>query len=351
LLYGDFKDDRLGASYYRAFEELGHRVLRFDTRNLTRNLSPWIVNRIGHRATIRSLGARRHGARHWNVSFINAVLQSGVPLVVVLNGDFIMPETLAAIRSRGVRVFLFHADNPFPPFYANRPETVPQIREVDCYWIWSRMLRERLLAGGARRAEYLPFAWDPVVFPSLDLADSPHYDVVFIGNWDRDRERLLERVAGSYDLKIWGSGYWRSRTRSGSPLRACWQGGEATAADAARALIQSRIAINAVRAQNMPDGVVMRTFEAPGAGAFLLSTRTAGATEIFPDGEAGVYFESAEECLAQIQRYLPDDAARTTIAQRAHTIVAASHTYLDRARRMLDVYRELSDSASSPSLT
>ena len=41
----------------------------------------------------------------------------------------------------------------------------------------------------------------------------------------------------------------------------------------------------------------MRTFELPGAGGFLLATRTAGAAEIYPEGEAGAYFGSVGELL------------------------------------------------------
>lgn len=86
----------------------------------------------------------------------------------------------------------------------------------------------------------------------------------------------------------------------------------------------------------------MRTFEIPGSGGFSLSTRTKGALEIFPEDHAGGYFESVDECLRQIEHFRTQDRLRLEIARNAHDIVRQGHTYVDRAKQIIDTYWQLS---------
>jgi len=338
LIFGDFRPDRLGSSFRRAFEILDCHVIRADTVTLGTELAPWLRSRLGHRATAGSLPMRRMGSRSMNQSLLALAARSKADLAVILNGDFVMPETLASIRSLGTNVFVFHADNPFPPYAPSRPEHLPSAREADCYFIWSRALALRLGRAGVRHVEYLPFAWDAAVFPFQSDRAKPVHDVVFIGGWDRTRERLLADVARHFPLKIWGPSYWITRTRPWSPLRGCWQGGAATGGDAARIIAQSRVVLNVLRDQNLPDGTNMRTFEVPGCGNITLATRSAGATDIFPEGRSSCYFDSTHSCLERVEWMLSHDAERRDMADEAHVTVKRCNTYVHRAQRILDIY-------------
>lgn len=341
MLYGDYSRDRLGASYLRAFEQLGHRVVSVDTREITRFLPGWLQNRLGHRLTIRSLSLRRKGASAWNRHFTQTVQDVLPQMILILNGDFLMPETLAHLSASGVRTMMFHADNPLPPSSNNRPETIPLALACDIFMIWSRKVQQQLKDLGVRRVEYLPFAWDPEVFPHIGLLTNPSHKVVFIGGWDRDREEWLTPIARQFDLKIWGPGYWATRTRPGSILRHCWQGQALSGPNAARTLCDSEISLNILRRQNLPDGTNMRTFEIPGCGALAVSTRTQGALEIFPESEAGWYFSTPEECIAVIAQLAGTEDLRRRAAQKAHDIVRQGHRYVDRARQIVEFYHSL----------
>src|SRR5450759_4951979 len=125
VIYGDFGCDRLASSYQRAFEQLGHSVIASDVRQMGAYLAPWLRSRIGHRLTIHSLQIRRAGSTRWNRRVVSIAREARPDLILILNGDFLMPETLGQLRLPGAHVFMFHADNPFPPHYANRPETLP----------------------------------------------------------------------------------------------------------------------------------------------------------------------------------------------------------------------------------
>jgi spore maturation protein CgeB len=110
---------------------------------------------------------------------------------------------------------------------------------------------------------------------------------------------------------------------------------------ASAVMLASKIVLNPLRRQNLPDGTNMRTFEVPGCGAFVLSTRTQGAVDIFSESIAGAYFDSPRECCEKIERYLLDVNGRRDIAHRAHQLVEVEHQYRNRALQILDVHREI----------
>ena len=341
LLYGDFSTNQLSRSYQSAFEELGTAVIPLDRRLAGEHLAPWLSNRYLHRLTINSLALRRSGAKKWNETILSTVENSKPDLFLALSGDFLMPETIQQIKQLGVKAFQFYADNPFPQHARSRPETLPQALAADAYFIWSHALAQRLQDFGVNNVHYLPFAWDPAVFPYVEPEARWDYDLTFIGGWDKERETLLEGLAEQYDVKIWGPPYWKTRTRQGSPLRQCWQGRSLYSDEAGQVARRSRISLNLLRAQNMPDGVNMRTFELPGCGAFALSTFSAGAAEIFPEGTVGAFFSTLESCAAQIDYFLSRDALRAEITAAAHAIVAEKHRYVHRAQSILDAYQSL----------
>lgn len=335
LIYGDFRPDRLAASYQRAFQQIGHDIVPFDIGPASVRLAPWLRHRIGHRATSRSMQLRRLGARKYNRAFVEAVKQHKPDLTFIINGDFLMPETLTQVRSLGSKVFIFHADNPFPGNAAHRPEALPCALESDCYFIWSRYWCQRLQSIGVRRAEYLGFAWDEELFPYMPLSSQPEHDVVFIGGWDKEREAVLTPLATQCDLKIWGPPYWIERTKPNSPLRRCWQGGALEGAEVSAVIAKSKVVLNVLRRQNLPDGVIMRTYEVPGSGGFMLSTRTEGAKREFPEGVAGAYFGDVQDCIGQIKYFLEHDHLRRDIARKAHEVVCQSHSFRHRVQQIV----------------
>ncbi|MBV8270163.1 MAG: glycosyltransferase family 1 protein [Planctomycetaceae bacterium] len=64
-----------------------------------------------------------------------------------------------------------------------------------------------------------------------------------------------------------------------------------------------------------------------------------GTASIFPEGQAGAYFDGPEECMSRIDYYLSREDERVEIARAAHRIVE-HHTYLDRAREIIQHYGE-----------
>jgi hypothetical protein len=345
LLAGDFWTGGIEASYQRGFEKLGVRTHAFDVREFGARLG-WVAhNRLAHRLSVGSFWLRERIAREFNRCLEGAAVDSGVKALLVVQGDWVMPETLSRLRRRGVTVAIFHPDNPFPPHVCQRPETLPAARETDLYLIWSERLVEKLKRDGVRNPVFLPFAWDPEIFPYQgDIPQGSWPGAVFLGNWSWEREAFLEEFASQVPLRIYGGGYWGTRTRARSRARSCWQGRDLRQADAARAIRESAVSLNVLRSQHVIDGVadglIMRHFEVPGAGGFLLSTRGGGATRLFAEGETAEYFGDMRECVEKTRKYIADAGARQRIAARSHDLVAAHHQYTDRARDVLGLLEQ-----------
>jgi spore maturation protein CgeB len=136
--------------------------------------------------------------------------------------------------------------------------------------------------------------------------------VLFVGGWDKEREEFLSQVASQVPLRIYGPDYWGKRTKPFSRARRCWQRTDLRLAHAARVIRESAVCLNLLRTQHIvdgkPDGLIMRHFEVPGSGGFLLSTRGGGATVLFPEGQTGEYFSSVAECIEKAKMYIADSS-------------------------------------------
>lgn len=335
LLYGHETWWRLGDSYRRAFEALGWEVEVFDVGEREEHLAPWLRPRLGRRLTRHSLMLRRLGSGDWNERLLRWASEQTPDLVFLIGGQFVMPETVEALADASSRVAVFFPDDPTPGARESRPEQIQIARQADATFIWSQQIAAILEEAGAGAVVYLPFAWDPKVHPYMEEPAGEGPEVVFVGGWDRRREQWLEPVAENFDLAIWGPGYWGERTRRGSPVRRAWRGGSLVGEEAAQALARARVSLNLLREQNLPDGTNMRTFEVPGCGGLPVADRTAGATDILPEGEAGVYFGTREEMVAVIERCLADPDSTRQTREQAHQIVASRHRYVHRASRIL----------------
>ncbi len=324
LLYGKFDPAALENSYQRAFEVLGHRVLRFDVDQ--ENGLVGRKNRVLQRLIRQVLPARRWLSRGLNAGLLARIRAEKPDLLLVFRGDFLMPKTVQIVREMGVKIVIFNPDNPFTGHPSARPEHRRAAREADAYLIWSEALASRLRENGVKAAHFFPFGWDPILHPHQPEV-SPLHEVVFIGNWDRDRAVFLEKIAAVFPLKIWGDARWQRRTRPGSALRNCWQGGPLTGEAMTQVMSQSAVVLNLFRRQHRAGGIVMRTFEVPGAGGFLLSESNDDVQRLFPENETGAYFRDADECLLQLRHWLDHPAERRALARRAQQRVAGHFAY------------------------
>lgn len=347
LIVGEFSPGALGLSYERALKSVGADVLRFDISVESNNLF-WIAkNRIVYRLAIDSIYLRSFFSKKINQNLIELSSSYKPDWVFLNNGEWIMPETIQALKSKGFKVAIFHADNPFPPNYNNRPETLKSAIQADLYLIWSFGLVEKLKRFGIANVEFMPFGWDELNHPYQENIKQGEWPgVIFVGGWDREREDFLEELSSDVPVKIYGPSYWGHRTRRKSRVRSSWLGKSLTLNESALAIRQSAISLNILRTQHVVDGyndgVIMRHFEVPGAGGFLLSTRSSTATNLFPEDETGVYFSDLDECLRKCNYYLNNESERLKLVAATHNLVATKYTYKDCAIKLLNIMSQIS---------
>jgi spore maturation protein CgeB len=162
----------------------------------------------------------------------------------------------------------------------------------------------------------------------------------FIGGLDPDVYEaavpVLEAVASRVPLEVWG--YDEDKLAPGSPLRSRFHGG-VWGLDMYRVIAESRITIN--RHGEIAEGQAnnMRLYEATGVGALLLTEAADNLSEILEPGVEVVTYESGEDLVTKIERYLSDDESRIKIAAAGQRRTLAEHSYRERMRELSEMLK------------
>lgn len=162
---------------------------------------------------------------------------------------------------------------------------------------------------------WLPPCCDPAVHG--DQRQQRIYDVGFVGQVNDsypDRVRLLNTLERQYRMNDFRRRYYRQ--------------------ELAHIYSQSKIVINISHTDQI---IPMRFFEAPAAGAMLLTqrSRSNGQDELMREGSEYVSFDTIEDALEKVAYYLAHPHEREQIAAAGQQAVLANHTYAQRVAQLL----------------
>ena len=319
--------------------EEGHEFVFFDEAPYVRGLDGSFI----HKVAFRLLGRRPLSSRRLNRDLLAAALRFRPDVVLIVKGAFVAPRTLQRIKEETGAVLVNYAtDDPWNP-RVSTPDLVRAIPYYDLYACTKRAIMPDVQAAGCRRVIFVPFGYKPTVhYPEKPVAPEEHTrfdsDVVFIGGCDADRVPYFEAlVMGLPNLRLhlYG-GYWDRH----SLLRRYYRG-FALGRHYRLALGAAKIALNLVRRANR-DRHVMRSFEIPACGAFMLAERTEEHLEWFEEGKEAAYFDSPDELVEKVRYYLSRDDERQRIAEAGHWKVSlGGHTYKARLIQILEAVRAL----------
>jgi hypothetical protein len=236
-------------------------------------------------------------------------------------------------------------DDPFNPASSTR-DLVESIALYDLYVCTKRAIMDDVRRAGCANVAYVRFGYKPQVhFPEAPANDDEarrfESDVTFIGGGDDDRAPYFETIVRAIPelrMHLYG-GYWNRYPK----LRPYWRG-NATGRDFRLAVGGAKIAVNLVRRANRDDHV-MRTFEIPACGGFMLTERSATHDELFSEDKEAVFFNSPDEFVAKVRSYLGRDEDRVRIAAAGHRkITQGRHTYGDRLAEIIEAVRSVKGS-------
>ena len=357
LLIGEALDHYgIVASYWRAFQKLGIHAQTFDPRTeiyrgFLRKL-PTENDRLIARSSrlITNQFLQISSSRSLRRAIVSRKL--GTPdLIVIFKCPWLRPKMLKDLKENTKSiVFHFNADSPFDmpkgKIFRNirgnyHPNLIKTIPFYDCYFTWNKKLILDIYDVGAKHVEYLPFAWDPEIHKPAEFAQEYTSDIGsdigFIGNWSPEREKWLSFVSNE-NLKIWGAYLWERATSK--VVKTKWTHYEPFGEELARIVRFTKVNINFLRDQNKGSHN-MRTFEIPGCAGFLLTERSKEQLEFFEEDKEIACFSKPEELIGKIKYYLSRDNLRSKMTEAAHRKVLHGHTYLDRAKSMLKVYKRM----------
>lgn len=305
-----------------------------------------------HRSLPMRIAERLRGRRPFshgalNRDFIERVREFAPDVILIGKGRYLAPETLRAVkRDTGAILINWATDDPFNPANSSA-DLLDSIPLYDLYVSTKRAIIGDIVERGCRNVIYLRFGYKPELHFPEKPADGDEVqrfgcDVAFIGGADHDRapffETLIQMIPG-LRLNLYGA-YWNRIPA----LRRYWRG-EAVGRDYRMALGGASIAVNLVRRSNRDDHV-MRTFEIPACGAFMVTERTRTHEELFADGIEAAFFRTPLELVEQVRHYLPLAGERSKIAARGHRkIVDGNNTYRDRLLEIVAAARPLMASA------
>jgi spore maturation protein CgeB len=143
----------------------------------------------------------------------------------------------------------------------------------------------------------------------------------------------VELVAALQGLSptVVGDAGWRALLNGGSYQ---WRGPVDYYRDLPRFYPLCRVNLN-VTSQQMKGGVNQRVFDAPAAGAFLLTDHRDQLDLLFEPGRETAVYGSPDQALDLCRWYLGRDRDRLALARRARRRILAEHTYTHRLSGLL----------------
>jgi spore maturation protein CgeB len=195
----------------------------------------------------------------------------------------------------------------------------------------------RLRELGARRAEAVFWGADPELFAPLSV--EKEHDIFFYGYGDKFRREWMAALVGEpsrrlpeVDFALGGRDFrgdvGRARLVGDVPFNAF-----------NRAISASRINLNITRRSHatVRASSTSRPFELAAAGAAIVSSPVEGIERWFEPGRELIVAQDAHEAEQVYSELLADPAAREELGRRARERALDEHTYVARARQLLEL--------------
>ncbi len=195
----------------------------------------------------------------------------------------------------------------------------------------------RLLELGARRAEAVFWGADPEFFQPVPV--EKEMDVFFYGYGDKFRREWMAAMVGEPSRSLPDVDFALGGRDFQGDIGRARQIGDVPFNVFSRAISAARINLNITRRSHATvlASATARPFELAAAGAAIVSNPYEGIDRWFEPGRELLVVSSAEEAVAAYRQLLDDPAQAEELGRLARERVLDEHTYVHRARRLLEL--------------
>ena len=195
----------------------------------------------------------------------------------------------------------------------------------------------RLRELGARRAEAVFWGADPELFAPLSV--EKERDIFFYGYGDKFRREWMAALVGEPSRRLSEIDFALGGRDFRGDIGLARVVGDVPFNAFNRAISASRINLNITRRSHATvwASSTSRPFELAAAGAAIVSSPVEGIERWFEPGRELVVVQDADEAEQVYRELLADPAAREELGRRARERALDEHTYVARARRLLEL--------------
>ena len=195
----------------------------------------------------------------------------------------------------------------------------------------------RLRELGARRAEAVFWGADPELFAPLPV--EKEQDIFFYGYGDKFRREWMAALIGEPSRRLPEVDFALGGRDFRSDIGRARLVGDIPFNSFNHAISASRINLNITRRSHATvwASSTSRPFELAAAGAAIVSSPVEGIERWFEPGRELVVVQDADEAEQVYRELLADPGAREELGRRARERALDEHTYLARARRLLEL--------------
>lgn len=265
-------------------------------------------------------------------------------LVLVYKGAFVFPSTIEVIKKDGKPLINFFPDVSFMAHGSLLPKSLPIYDHVFTTKSFGvKDLKDRL---GISNSTFVPHGFDPEIHRPIDSKLIPEEffcDISFIGTYSPKKEKLLTHIKESIpelDLKIWGEQWNKSTSKV---IQTSIQGRQILGDLYAAAINGSKINLGflseKVTGSSSGDLITSRTFHIPASGGFMLHERNHQSLQFYKEDVEAGFFETQEELVEQINRFLRQDDLRNSIKSAGFRRALDDHSLDRRAETLLEFFR------------
>jgi len=197
---------------------------------------------------------------------------------------------------------------------------------------------------GLNHAVFVPFGVNEKLFcPNFEA--NKDIDVSFVGAWHPYREWLISRLQKN-GIKVEAYGYrWPNGMLSEEKMVEVFRRSKISinmtncpSWDIRYLLSSPRAILNRVRSPKTYEQIKGRHFEVPACGTLQLSYYVDGLEKVFELGEEIVIYQTPEDLVDKISRYLDDQEERLRITENGLKRVVKDHAY---SKRFVQVFKSL----------